>query len=114
TSNPDLYIAYEVPESIVGDPVEKVGRTTGMTRGEVTRTCVDVHIWGNDHALPCQDFADYGSADGDSGSPVYSRYGADEVTMYGIHHAESFWGDGIFSPMWLVRIDYPHLMVIPW
>src|SRR5438093_2760311 len=41
--------------SVVGDVVNKVGRTTGWSQGQVTATCVDVIVLGSLNADVCQD-----------------------------------------------------------
>lgn len=58
----------------VGQWVDKVGRTTGWNRGNVTNTCVTVNA--PPPAPPmrrvmCQSLATYMSAGGDSGAPVF-------------------------------------------
>lgn len=56
-------ISYE------GEIVGKVGRTTGLTLGKVTRPCVN-DVSGN-AVLVCQVEANYLSLPGDSGAPVF-------------------------------------------
>ena len=72
-----------------GTQVNKVGRTTGWTRGNVTRTCVNVRSNGTNRVMLCQNQAAYTSAGGDSGSAVFVRTGGNNVELYGIH-----WGSG--------------------
>jgi hypothetical protein len=76
---------------LVGTRIDKMGRTTGWTWGEVTETCVDIPDWfveyyGPGTSLLCQTEANYNSDPGDSGAPVFTwpLYG-DEVTLRGIH-----------------------------
>lgn len=79
---------------IMGDPVEKVGRTTGWTSGEVVETCVCVEVrgpadWPSNTILLCQDWVGEGSATpiadgGDSGAVVFDRSGCCNATLYGI------------------------------
>jgi hypothetical protein len=87
----------------VGTVVQKVGRTTGWTRGEVTRTCTNTSVSGSTVFLLCQTFvSDPGGAQvvgsGDSGSAVFGT-GTGSVTLYGI-----LWGGSsdnrsfVFSP----------------
>lgn len=57
--------------SLVGDTVNKVGRTTGWTQGLVTDTCVNTGVLGTRIVQLCQDFVNAGVAGGDSGSPVF-------------------------------------------
>ena len=88
----------------VGTVVNKVGRTTGWTRGQVTRSCVNTSVSGSQVYLICQTFvSDPGGAavvgGGDSGSGVWSGSGSN-VTLLGI-----LWGGSsdnksfVFSPL---------------
>ncbi len=84
--------------------VNKVGRTTGWTRGTVTRSCVNTSVSGSTVYLLCQTFvSDPGGAQvvggGDSGSGVFTGTGGN-VTLVGI-----LWGGSsdnktfVFSPL---------------
>jgi hypothetical protein len=53
---------------VVNDLVSKIGSATGWSQGWVQRTCVNVSPSQGVTYL-CQMFANYGSADGESGSP---------------------------------------------
>lgn len=88
----------------VGTTVNKIGRTTGWTQGEVTRTCVNTGVQGSTVMLFCQTFvSNPGGAvvvgSGDSGSSVWtgSQGGA---TLVGL-----LWGGSsdnrtfVFSPL---------------
>ena len=88
--------------------VNKVGRTTGWTRGVVTRSCVNTSVSGSTVYLYCQNFvSDPGGAtvvgSGDSGSPVFTGSGSN-VTLVGI-----LWGGSsdnksfVYSPLTQVR-----------
>jgi hypothetical protein len=88
-------------DPIVGDVVRKVGRTTGTTRGDVIATCVNSNVSESNITMLCQDRADYTSAGGDSGSPVFSNLNSPQPLdsrLRGIH-----WGGGggstVFSPI---------------
>jgi hypothetical protein len=89
----------------IGTEVNKVGRTTGWTRGEVTRTCVHTGVFGTNIVQLCQTFvSDPEGAivvgGGDSGSGVFTRKGGNRVTLVGI-----LWGGSsdnrlfVFSPL---------------
>jgi hypothetical protein len=89
----------------IGMAVNKVGRTTGWTRGEVTRTCVNTSVSGSTVYLYCQSFvSDPGGATvvggGDSGSGVFSVTSGSSVKLVGI-----LWGGSrdnksfVFSPL---------------
>jgi hypothetical protein len=86
----------------VGELLDKVGRTTGWTRGAVLATCVDVGVSGARIAMLCQDFVEAAVAGGDSGSPVFQQVGDKDATLYGI-----LWGGAgslyVFSAMENIR-----------
>jgi len=72
------------------DTANKVGRSTGWTQGQVTRTCVDTGVSGSNIVLLCQTFVENKNAQivaaGDSGSPVFKGTGPN-VTLLG-----TLWG----------------------
>ena len=89
----------------IGTVVNKVGRTTGWTQGEITRTCVHTAVSGSNIAQLCQTFvANPAGAQvvggGDSGSGVFTIGGNDRVELIGI-----LWGGSadnrtfVFSPL---------------
>ena len=89
----------------IGTVVNKVGRTTGWTRGQVTRTCTNTSVQGSQVMQLCQTFvSDPGGASvvgsGDSGSGVFSVTSGSSVKLVGI-----LWGGSsdnktfIFSPL---------------
>jgi len=90
---------------LVGDIVDKVGRTTGWTRGEVFATCVDVLVSGTNQVMLCQDLVEGISGGGDSGSPVFQQDGRSRnVTLLGL-----LWGgsEGVwaFSSLENIRFE---------
>jgi hypothetical protein len=58
-------------EPVCGNWVNKVGRTTGWTRGMVSATCVDSYAGRDFGWYICQDVAGVYADTGDSGSPVF-------------------------------------------
>jgi hypothetical protein len=78
-------------DGAVGDEANKVGRTTGWTRGPVTRTCVHTGVSGSNIVLLCQNFVENPNAvivdAGDSGSPVFKIVSGNSVTLLG-----TLWG----------------------
>lgn len=93
----------------IGTVVNKVGRTTGWTQGEVTRTCVNTAVSGSNIAQLCQSFvANPAGAtvvgSGDSGSGVFRITSGDNVQLVGI-----LWGGSsdnksfVFSPLKNIR-----------
>jgi hypothetical protein len=93
----------------VGLTVEKVGRTTGWTRGNVTATCVNTNVSGSNITQLCQTLVeDPGGAvilgAGDSGSNIFVITGGDNVQLVGI-----LWGGNqsntryVFSPLKQIR-----------
>src|SRR5439155_22136942 len=67
----------------VGQTVNKIGRTTGWTQGQVTNTCVNTGVSGTNIVLLCQNFVDAGVGAGDSGSPVFSIVSGNNVVLHG-------------------------------
>jgi hypothetical protein len=86
---------------VVGQTANKVGRTTGWTRGSITATCVNVNVSGSNIAQLCQTFVSAGVAGGDSGSPVFLQpnTSSDNVTLLGILWGGSGSSTFIFSPI---------------
>lgn len=85
---------------LVGTVVNKVGRTTGWTFGDVDGSCVDVNVAQSNITLLCQTIVNAGVGGGDSGSPVFAWDGSSDVTLSGI-----LWGGNsagtlfVFSPL---------------
>jgi hypothetical protein len=69
--------------------ITKVGATTGRTAGTIQMTCQDVNVLTPSNKwILCADIANYASAPGDSGSPVFNIMGAtNNVSLTGIHFA---------------------------
>jgi hypothetical protein len=86
--------------STVGTILNKVGRTTGWTRGSVTNSCVNTGVSGSRIVILCQDFVSAGVGGGDSGSPVFQVVSGDTVRLSG-----TLWGGNsggtsfVYSPM---------------
>lgn len=92
-----------------GTQVNKVGRTTGWTQGNVVQTCVNTNVSGTRFTQLCQTFVQAPNnavvvGGGDSGSPVFRITSGSSVQLVGI-----LWGgssDGrlfVFSPLKQVR-----------
>ncbi|MEM7355720.1 MAG: hypothetical protein AAF657_33200, partial [Acidobacteriota bacterium] len=96
------FINSVVNHPFFGDDVCKSGRSTGFTCGDVTLTCLDIHVdepaKGLDYYLQCQTHATYDSEGGDSGSPVFKGQGTTAATWFGLHWGGTFLG-GLFSPV---------------
>jgi hypothetical protein len=93
----------------LGLTVEKIGRTTGWTRGKVTATCVNANVSRSNITQLCQTLVqDPGGAivlgAGDSGANVFTITGGDNVQLVGI-----LWGGNasnteyVFSPLKQIR-----------
>jgi hypothetical protein len=86
SSNPYLYITQQNLGPLLGDWVDKIGRTTGWTYGPVTSTCKTDRVYREDGAsfiIICFDEVQAGVGAGDSGSPVFVWSGGTDVTMTG-------------------------------
>jgi hypothetical protein len=83
--------------------VNKVGRTTGWTQGNVSSTCATVNVSGGNVQQLCQTIVRKSGTvivgGGDSGSPVFTASG-DNATLIGILWGGSSSGDMfVFSPL---------------
>jgi hypothetical protein len=83
-TNPVFTITGKRNNVVVGEVVNKVGRTTGWTYGEVTRTCVNTSVSGSNIMQLCQNFVSAGVQGGDSGSNVFSLSSTGAATLVGI------------------------------
>lgn len=99
-NNPHFRIVNENITPYLGDLVNKVGRSTGWTQGNISRTCVNTNpdIPNRTITLLCQDKVTAVVDLGDSGSPVFritNSPSPGDVILYGI-----LWGkspsDGSF------------------
>lgn len=85
-------ITSETYVPLLNETLNKVGRTTGWSRGQVVATCVTVNVAGTKLTQLCQDIVKANVAAGDSGSPVFrmtNRPRSGDVRLYGI-----LWGGG--------------------
>lgn len=96
--------------AIVGDKLEKVGRTTGWTLGLVTDSCRDQqHDRDPNVTMICQGVVDAWASGGDSGAPVFEYIGPatpsgyEHVALRGILWGQLSSGEFIYSKM--VAID---------
>jgi hypothetical protein len=83
--------------------IDKIGRTTGWSRGTVNGTCANVNVSGSKIQLLCQTLVVNNSAaivdGGDSGSGVF-RYNSDgTATLLGILWGGSGTSTFVFSPL---------------
>lgn len=79
-STDDIRMVAGIAGLSAGDLVDKVGRTSGWTRGAITNTCADIKVFDTDAAgnvfdtmitILCQYIVNTTSLGGDSGSPVF-------------------------------------------
>lgn len=89
----------------VGTIVNKVGRTTGWTQGQVIATCVHTNVFGSHITQLCQTFVEAGVGGGDSGSGVFAITRGNDVTLLGI-----LWGGSgsqlyVYSPFNQVQME---------
>jgi len=84
----------------VGVRVNKVGRTTGWTAGNITNTCVNIGVSGTSIVQLCQTLVSAGVGGGDSGSDVFRITTSPNVKLAGI-----LWGGNssgtqfVYSPL---------------
>lgn len=83
--------------------IDKIGRTTGWTRGTAGSTCVTVNVSGSNVQLLCQTIVSNSSAAivgaGDSGSGVFKTTGTGTATLIGILWGGSGSTTFVFSPL---------------
>ena len=95
---------------LIGETLNKVGRTTGWSSGRVTNTCVDTGVSGTTIVQFCQTFVRAKVNGGDSGSPTFRITSGNNVTLVGI-----LWGGGggsfVFSPLKNIESELGDLTV---
>jgi len=114
--SPSYRIVAEQGAPIQGQMLNKVGRTTGWTRGTVVSTCENVDVTDSDITQLCQGLVDAFVDGGDSGSPVFGQYTDGTVFLAGI-----LWGSNtdlvtnavqfIFSPFASIQREIGPLTV---
>jgi len=105
------YVLNATTTPVVGDYLDKVGRTTGWTSGQITQaqpgqiahTCGDFFIGGYD--ILCQDQVEAFADSGDSGSPVFAELTQTSAAFAGIVWAKDNNGAFIFSPIDRIAAD---------
>jgi hypothetical protein len=106
---PRYRIVAETAFPIVGETLNKVGRTTGWSQGRVIATCQRTNVNGTNITLLCQDRVRARVGPGDSGSPVFRITNAPavrDVRLYGI-----LWGGNqsgtefVFSAMGATNVQ---------
>jgi hypothetical protein len=85
--------------AVVGNVVNKVGRTTGWSQGSVTNTCVNTNVSGTNITQICQNFVSATVGSGDSGSPIFQIISGNDVRLVGILWGGSGSRSFVFSPL---------------
>lgn len=106
-------IVGEQPFAVLGEMMNKVGRTTGWTGGEVIATCQNILAIGATYVRRCQARVAAGNGGGDSGSPVFAftnrrgNVGGGRIILTGILWAGTVSGppEFIYSPMFNIERD---------
>lgn len=114
--NPTFTITDAQPFSIIGQTLDKLGRTTGWTVGTVAVTCADVFVTDTDVTLLCQDGMLSGVGGGDSGSPIFESQApfTKDVTLYGLlwGGANTTFGPLVwFSPLENIELELGAMIV---
>ena len=112
--SPTWSISAEQAVPVLGQGLNKTGRTTGWTHGTVTGTCVNINVSGSEITQLCQSYVGAYVAGGDSGSPVFGTHTDGSVFLAGI-----LWGSStdlvtgavqfIFSPLGAVESELGEL-----
>ena len=86
-----------------GVEVNKVGRTTGWTQGNVVASCATVNVFGSNIQLFCQTIVSRAGATiisgGDSGSNAFRITGANTAELIGVVWGSSGSSTFVFSPL---------------
>ncbi|MCI0432096.1 MAG: S1 family peptidase [Gemmatimonadetes bacterium] len=91
---------------LLGQVVNKVGRTTGWTQGSVAGTCVNTNVANTNITQLCQAFVNAGVGGGDSGSNVFRIKTGNEVVLFGILWGGNFAGTQfVYSPLGQVESE---------
>jgi len=85
--------------AVVGDVVNKIGRTTGWTQGTVSATCVNTGVSGTNIVQLCQTFVDAGVGGGDSGSDVFALAGGSATLLGDLWGGNSAGTMFVYSPI---------------
>ena len=99
-NNPRFRISADLYWPNAGVTVEKMGKTTGWTRGTIDRTCANIGSGGI--TFICQYRATASVQGGDSGSPVFritNSPSSGDVDLVGIAHSRDANGTAWFSVM---------------
>ncbi len=97
----------------IGETINKVGRTTGWTQGQVTATCATVNVSGSKISQICQTIVENSVqivGAGDSGSPVYTSANALAGILWGGNSSGTLL---VFSPLKNVDDELGSLQVTP-
>jgi len=86
-------------DAVVGDVVNKIGRTTGWTQGTVSATCVNTGVSGTNIVQLCQTFVDAGVGGGDSGSDVFALAGGSATLLGDLWGGNSAGTMFVYSPI---------------
>lgn len=92
-------------DAVVGQAIQKIGRTTGWTSGTVTRTCVDLNFGSTVGTTSCQTASNAGSDSGDSGSGVFIRNGENATFVGILSGGINSTGEMVFSPVSNIEAD---------
>lgn len=111
------HIIAKANASFAGEWVDKSGRTTGRTSGDIDGTCVDVPQTNNNvdtgRTMLCQNVVNAASGGGDSGSPVFDFEPLPNVSPVPVRIHGILWGGTgtqfIFSPISQVVAEIPNL-----
>jgi len=113
-ANPTWRLTAEQATPVMGQTLNKVGRTTGWTQGQVVATCENVSVTDSRITQLCQSQVAAHVAGGDSGSPVFGTHDDGTAFLAGI-----LWGSStdlvtgevqfIFSPLEAVERELGEL-----
>jgi hypothetical protein len=99
---------------VVGEPVQRIGATTGWQTGTVLRTCFDMAAVGSNITLVCNDEANTFSLVGDSGGPMFQSFdlesGGQGIVFVGLNHGNAGGAPlNQYSSLRQMKQEYPSL-----
>lgn len=110
SSNPEFFITAEASGTSIGQVLDKIGRTTGWTWGQVSFTCSNINVSGTNITFLCQDAVNSGVGGGDSGAPVFRWSGSgSSVSLHGILWGSAGNGRYFFSSVGRIELEHGSL-----
>jgi hypothetical protein len=115
----EYHIVGKVLVPIDGEKVKKVGKTTGLSSGEIICTCADFNFGDSGRTFLCQNLVEQSqpAEKGDSGAPVFQKTEGPQPWLPGAKLFGIAWGGTgnqySFSAVPFIEVDLGSLRVFP-